>query len=233
MTKLNTQAPRSEQYDLNTVELEGIVQRIWEHGGAVFFRLAIFDKMRIDNDTFPYHCATCRLPGGMAGGQLVSLLPGDQVRVIGFLVDSPYIETLRQFLTDAKAPDFLASVPDPANWSSVQVPRISTLVETQELISTQVEKGHCYNRTTIQGVVSKVWERGGNLLARLAIYDEHTLVASPTGNHNRPRRTPHYATILFLDGKVGERPVHLEVKNRLRVIGNLTTRFYRESLKEI
>jgi hypothetical protein len=233
MTKTISPAPKAEQFDHNTVELEGIIQRIWEHGGSVFFRLAVFDQLRIDNDTHLYHGVTCRLPEGMVGNQLISLLPGDPVRVIGHLVDAPYIETMRQFLTDARAADFLDSIPDPAGWSAVKVSRVSTIVDAQDVIQTQIEKGKCHNRTTVQGVIAKVWERGGNVLARLAVYDAHTTIASQNGKLDRPRRTPHYVTILFLDGKVNERAVHLEVKNRLRVIGYLSTRFYRESLKEI
>ena len=233
MNKLKILAPDGEQFDINRVEVEGIVQSIWERSGSVFFRLVIFPELRIALETPDYRFATCRLTGGLVGDQAVSLLPGDQVRVVGLLVDAPYKETLRQFLAEARAPDFLESVPNQTSWSAVQVPRIATLVEVRELVPVQGERGGFCNHVCVQGVVAKVWERGGNLLARLAIYDEHTTATDQTGNHNRPRRIPHYATALFIEGKAGDREVHVEAKNRLRVTGYLTTRLYRESLKEI
>lgn len=152
---------------------------------------------------------------------------------MGFLVDSPYIETLQQFLASAKAKDFLASAPDQAAWQTVQVPRISTLVEILEVTAVPREQAACKNHAVVQGVVAKVWERGGNLLARLAIYDDHTSLSDQNGNHNRPRRIPHYTTILFPEGKAGSRAIQVGVKTRLRVAGSLLIRPYRESLREV
>ena len=233
MNHYSNSAPGEEQFDLNRVELEGSVQRIWERSGSIYFRLEISTQLRIDIKETTSQQMTCRLPSNVTNQQPFSLLPGDWIRVVGFLVDSPYIETLQQFLASARAKDFLSSAPDPAAWQAVQVPRISTLIEVLEVAALPLAKASSINHASVQGVVAKVWERGGNLLARLAMYDEHTHLAGQNGNHNRPRRIPHYVTLLFPEGKVGCRPVDVEAKTRLRATGSLLIRPYRESLREV
>jgi hypothetical protein len=225
--------PGAEQFDLNRVELQGSLQRIWERSGSVYFRLEISGELRIDTETLPPQHATCRLASDITGQVPFSLLPGDPVKVVGYLVDSPYKETLQQFLASARVPDFLSSTPDKGAWEAVQVPRISTLVETLEVAAPTHEHTVSPNQAVVQGVVVKVWERSGNVLARLAMYDAHTRLTGQNGNRNRPRRIPHYITVLFPEGRVGSRLIHFEPKTRLRVAGSLLIQPYRETLREI
>ena len=138
-----------EQFDLNRVELEGSVQRIWERSGSIYFRLEISMQLRIDIEPPSFQHVTCRLPSNVNNQQPFSLLSGDWIRVVGFLVDSPYIETLQQFLASAKAKDFLASAPNQEAWQAVQVPRISTLVEVLEVAALPHEQATSKNQAVI------------------------------------------------------------------------------------
>jgi hypothetical protein len=235
-TNGNTPHLPPEQFDLNQAELEGIVQKVWGREQDVFARLAVYDALQPDGSPAPPRYVTLRFPGGKAIGEedLLSLQPGDALRILGYLVDNPYTETLRQFMSDAKAPDFLENTPNPEDWLPIQIKRVSTLVETQSCNPTHVEKGRCFNRVQVQGIVSKTWESGGSLFARLAIYDRHTRILDPQpGKNGRPRRAAHYVTVVFPEGKAGERAIRLKPRNRLRVSGSLTTRFYPETLREI
>ena len=215
------------------MELLGSIQRIWERSGSVYFRLEIPSEMRIDTEVLPLQHATCRLATDLTAQLSFSLLPGDSIKVIGYLVDSPYQETLQQFLISARVPDFLSSAPDRGAWEAVQVPRISTLVEILQVSAPTHGQNLSPDQAVVQGVIVKVWERSGHVLARLAIYDAYTRLTGQNGNRNRPRRIPHYITILFPEGRVGGRPIHIEPKTRLRVAGGLLIQPYRETLREI
>jgi len=84
---------------------------------------------------------------------------------------------------------------------------------------------------TIEGVVSKIWTRQGQQYARLAVYDRNTITNGKPGKDGRPWRQAHYVSVHFVDGKVGDRPVtNLREKERVRVSGRLSERYYSETL---
>jgi hypothetical protein len=71
------------------------------------------------------------------------------------------------------------------------------------------------------GAGARVWEYGGHLFARVAVYDRHTLTTAAPDNHGRERRVPHYVTVQFLNEQVDGRGVNLKPKDRIRVSGTL------------
>lgn len=71
------------------------------------------------------------------------------------------------------------------------------------------------------GAGTRVWEYGGHLFARVAVYDRHTLTTAAPGNHGRERRVPHYVTVQFLNEQVDGRGVNLKPKDRIRISGTL------------
>jgi hypothetical protein len=77
----------------------------------------------------------------------------------------------------------------------------------------------------------QVWEYGGHLFARVAVYDRHTLTTTTPGNNGRERRVPHYVTVQFLNEQVDGRGVNLKPKDRIRVSGILGSRVYSENLR--
>ncbi|MFQ5616799.1 MAG: hypothetical protein ACE5GO_10140 [Anaerolineales bacterium] len=76
------------------------------------------------------------------------------------------------------------------------------------------------NEVEIEGIVTRIWARRLDILARLAVYDRNTEILDPDGGkHGRPKRKAHYVTVLFEGGKVANAPVTLKRKDRIRVSG--------------
>ncbi|MGD0879161.1 MAG: hypothetical protein ABSA01_13585 [Anaerolineales bacterium] len=85
-----------------------------------------------------------------------------------------------------------------------------------------------------EGPVAKQWTHSEDVYLRLAVYDQHTRVTKEKGNYGRPRRLPHYLTIVLPGGKTtGGREVVANVKDRLRVTGELHDHGYRRTLHEM
>ncbi|NIM93330.1 MAG: hypothetical protein GTO18_06425 [Anaerolineales bacterium] len=92
------------------------------------------------------------------------------------------------------------------------------------------EKFH-KNTVEIEGIVTKVWDRNGDVFARLAVYDEHAEILEPTEGGGLPRRQAHYITLQFIDGKMNDSaPVSLSAKDHVRATGYLRDAAYSEAL---
>jgi hypothetical protein len=93
------------------------------------------------------------------------------------------------------------------------------------------EKFHV-NSVDIEGIVTKVWDRNGDVFARLAIYDENAEVLEPPKKKgDLPKRQAHYVTLQFTDGKTDDGvPVSLSAKDHIRATGYLRDASYSESL---
>ncbi len=90
------------------------------------------------------------------------------------------------------------------------------------------------NRVVLEGEVAKQWTHSEDAFLRLAVYDAHTRVTKEKGNYGRPRRLPHYITLLLPGGKTtGGREVGVHPKERLRATGELHDRGYRRTLHEM
>jgi len=127
-----------EKFHVNSVEIEGIVTRVWERKGDVFARLAVYDERAeilepARNGGLPKrqaHYATLQLLGGKtADGVSVSLGDRDHVRVSGFLRDAAYSESLRDFLRKAQKPGRILDGDD-----DVRAGRVATYVVARSLV---------------------------------------------------------------------------------------------------
>ena len=226
---LTTPNPTSlppERFDANQAALAGQVTRIWARGGDVFARLEALEPAE-SPEQFPR--ITLRLPGGLVGGREVSLLKGDRLRLSGYLADLPQDEGLRDFLRRAERLDLLERHPELAGLDGRARRTLTCLVpESLE----PLENLPPLNSVRLEGVVARAWEYDGQRFARLAVYDAHTAVtAAQPGKDGRPRRIPHYLSVLFPGGQVNGRPVSVRPKDRLRVSGCLVDRPYSEDLR--
>jgi hypothetical protein len=127
-----------EKFHVNSVEIEGIVTRVWERKGDVFARLAVYDERAEILEPArcgglpkrQAHYATLQLVNGKtADGIAVSLGDRDHVRVSGFLRDAAYSESLRAFLRKAQKPGRILDGDD-----DVRVGRVATYVVARSLV---------------------------------------------------------------------------------------------------
>lgn len=89
------------------------------------------------------------------------------------------------------------------------------------------------NRVEAEGNITKLWSRSnGDILFRLAVYDEHTELLGETDAAGREKRKPHFLTVVVEDGKVGGRAVNLQKGDHVRVSGYLRDEVYFETLRE-
>ena len=93
------------------------------------------------------------------------------------------------------------------------------------------EKFHV-NSVEVEGIITRVWDREGDVFARLAIYDENAeILEPPKKKGDLPRRQAHYVTLQFADGKTDDGvPVSLSAKDHIRATGYLRDASYSESL---
>ena len=228
-----------EQFDMNSATLAGVVQKLWGHNGDVFARLRVSRRGQlVETEDARSSLINLRFANGMVGDKDLSLQPGDVVRVTGFLSHSEFDETIRNFLEAARKPDFLKNVPgeDLPAWQAIAFKRVNTMfnVETLELLDSQKPEGGTINRVVLEGPIARQWTHSEDVYLRLAVYDQHTRVTKEKGNYGRPRRLPHYLTILLPGGKTtGGREVVANVKDRLRVTGELQDHGYRRTLHEM
>ncbi len=219
-------AKRSERFDINRCIVGGLVQKIWDYEEDIFLRLAFQPG---DGEKQRY--LTVRLPQGMVNGTLVSLQPGMNIRVSGYLADSPYIETLAEFLRDARKNGLLSRLND--KFQEVHLERVGTRLDALELEFLAPDHAYHPADVQLQGIVTRLWESGVHLMARLAVYDPYTQVISGDGKRGLPRRKPHYISVRFRGGKVGNQSITLKKGVRIRLNGRLQIRFYRETLREV
>jgi len=217
----------TEQFDINRCTVGGVIQKIWDRDGDIFLRLAFQPE-----EDKPLRYLTARLPEGTVGGQMVSLQPGDKIRVFGYLADAPYTETIREFLWDARKKKLQDELGE--KFAGVRIKRVGTRLDVLELERLEKDADPTQASVSLQGVVAKTWESGTHLMARLAVYDRHTRIIGENGsNGRRPKRKPHYITVQFVDGKAGEQEISLKKKGRVRLTGDLQVRFYKETLREV
>ena len=239
----NTPSPRpkrpDEQFDMNSATLAGVVQKLWGHNGDVFARLRVSRRGQlVETEDAQSSLINLRFANGMVGDQDLSLQPSDVVCVTGYLSHSEFEETIRNFLEAARKPDFLENVPkeDLAAWQAITFKRVNTMfnVETLDLLDSKKPGVGVINRVVLEGPIAKQWTHSEDVYLRMAIYDQHTRVTKEKGNYGRPRRLPHYLTIVLPGGKTtGGREVVANVKDRLRVTGELHDHGYRRSLHEM
>jgi hypothetical protein len=224
---------------MNSATLAGVVQKLWGHNGDVFARLRVSRRGQlVETEDARSSLINLRFANGMVGDQDLSMQPGDVVRVTGFLSHSEFDETIRNFLEAARKPDFLVNVPgeDLAAWQAIAFKRVNTMfnVETLELLDNKKPEAGTINRVVLEGPIARQWTHSEDVYLRLAVYDSHTRVTKEKGNYGRPRRLPHYLTILLPGGKTtGGRQVVANVKDRLRVTGELQDHGYRRTLHEM
>lgn len=227
-----------ERFDGNHVDFTGLVTKIWARSsGDVFARIAIGEAPDEEEDKPEPRAIdarlTLRLPNGQVNGQDISLLKGDVLHVTGYLSDITQWETLRDFLLKARQTGLVDRIPELAPAIDAQVKRMVTCVipETLEVIAANPGHSPVQSTARLEGVVARVWEYGGHLFARVAVYDRHTLTTATPGNNGRERRIPHYVTVQFLNEQVDGRGVNLKPKDRIRVSGILGSRVYSENLR--
>jgi hypothetical protein len=229
-----------EQFDMNTACVAGTIQKIWGRGGDVYARLRVSlrgQAAEIDDAQSCY--LNLRFPGGSVQGQDLSLQPGDAVQTTGYLTHNEFDETIRKFIETAGKPEFLENVPpdDLPAWQATVFKRVNTMLNVESLALLE-EHGKAngqdptINRVVFEGVVAREWTHGEDRYLRLAVYDSHTPVTKEKGNYGRPRRKPHYITVLFPGGKAAGRKVTARLKDRLRVTGAVRDRGYRQTLHE-
>jgi len=241
MSKTPSPRPRrpDEQFDMNSATLAGVVQKLWGHNGDVFARLRVSRRGQlVETEDAQSSLIILRFANGMVGENDLSLQPGDAVRVAGYLSHSEFDETIRNFLEAARKPDFLENVPkeDLAAWQAITFKRVNTMfnVDTLDLLDSKKPGVGVINRVVLEGPIAKHWTHSEDVYLRMAVYDQHTRVTKEKGNYGRPRRLPHYLTIVLPGGKsTGGREVVANVKDRLRVTGELHDHGYRRTLHEM
>jgi hypothetical protein len=235
MSKQKRRSPK-ERFDLNGVVVAGTVIKLWGRGEDVFARLRVSTRGKIEEteDAFASY-VNLRFPEGEVQGNPVSLSPGVQVRIAGFLTHTSYHERILKFLDAAGAKNFLEGVPeeDLAAWRNINFLRRNAMLNVlgihwigsdAEFGKKKLAESKDNNNVSLEGIVARVWEyrhkEGVHLFARLACYDKWTPTVPGKADHfGRPRRKPHYLTVKLPDGKAGGVPVKLEKKMRVRVTG--------------
>lgn len=228
-----------EQFDLNSVTLTGVVQKLWGRSQDVYARLRVSQRGLAAEPEDAQACyVTLRFPDGNVAGAPLTLQPETLVRVCGYLTHTHVDESLRKFLEAAHAPEFLEHAPpeDLEAWRAVVFRRGSAVLNVLGLELSGGPLQAC-NQAALEGIVSRTWQYARSdrldLFARLAVYDPHTRIdESQPGNFGRPRRRPHYVNVLFPDGKVAGHELRLAEKSRLRVSGELRDQGQKVSLHE-
>ena len=227
-----------ERFDANQVEIYGKVTKIWARSsGDVYVRVMVGEPSPPQDDAPEGRACDTRLtlllPMGQVNGQDLSLRKGDLLHVRGYLGDIAQWETMRDFLLKARQPGLVDRVPELAPALGARVRRVLTcaIPESLEVLDPGEHPYTLRGSARLEGVVARIWQYGGDLFARLAVYDRHTMTTSLPGNHGRMRRVPHYLTVQFPERRVDGREVDPKQKDRLRVSGILGARVYSENLR--
>jgi hypothetical protein len=191
----------------------------------------------------------------MVAGQPISIQKGSIVKVRGYLTHREYYESLRKFLDDAHALSFYDLVPpaDLPSWQALSFQRHNGVMNVLEMMILDAQgnplerfgfeekDGHdrtSNNRASVEGLIARMWEypHGDevDLFTRLAVYDSHTPIdPKRDGNFGRARRTAHYITVRFPNGKTSTgSKVQLKLKTRIRVSGELRDKAQIVTLRE-
>jgi hypothetical protein len=236
-----------EHFDLNTVTVAGVVQKLWGHEGEVFARLRISRRdLLVETEDAHTSYVTLRFPEGCVGGSPITLQAQSIIRVGGYLCHHWIQETLRRFLETAGDQTFFEWVPadDLPAWQDVTFRRSSAILNvlylglldengltTESHGSEKDFEAGTLNRAVLEGIISgKRWscihDDGVDEYARLAAYDRYTSIDKRRpGNFGQPLRRPHYVNVNFPDGKTSNgHEVQLPPKARLRIVGHLSDR---------
>jgi len=227
-----------ERFDCNQVELVGLVTKIWARStGDIFARIIIGEDSGDEKDHPESGAVDARLtlllPSGQVNDQDISLIKGDALHITGYLNDITQWDNLGDFLLKARQTNLIERVPELAPAMDAHVKRLVTCLipESLDVLDSRIDQIIPRSNARLEGVVARVWEYGGHLFARLAVYDQHTLTTNTPGNNGRMRRTPHYVTVQFTNEQVDGRCVNLKQKDRIRVSGTLGSRVYSENLR--
>ena len=246
---------RDERFDLNMILLAGIIHSVWGSGSDVFARLGLSTRGQLveEDDQFTTY-VTLRFADGMVSGQPITIQKGSILKVRGYLTHREYSETLRKFLDDARASSFFELVPhdDLGSWRSISFPRHNGVMNVLEMMildqdgkpierlgfEEELTTSAADNRASVEGVVARLWEyphaHGVDIFMRLAVYDLHTPIdPKREGNFGRARRSAHYITVRFPNGKTASgSTVRLRAKMRVRVNGELRDKAQVVTLRE-
>lgn len=227
-----------EMFDLNAVSITGKAIGLWGRNGDVFVRLQIKPQLPLPaTDCLVNVC----ISNGMLDGNLVTLQKGDLLQVAGYVRQTNFTESIRNFLDDAGKPDFIEqNVPpdDVSAWRNIRFKRRNALVEATD-IKILAEIGKPLNTIDLEGMITETWTypRGeaADVFARVAVYDKFTLQTEKDGNWGRKRRIAHYVNILFPEGKplAADRPLRLGNRQRIRVRGELRDKWNTVSFHEL
>lgn len=127
----------------NYVRLEGLVVRSWVYSRHAYARLAVYDRYEKDlteagqDGKLPRrraHYVTVQFTDGVVDGRKVALKPRMRLRVSGRLATRVYVETLREWLNQAKLAEFIQSFENPDLLGSVRARYGQVVVEAGRLI---------------------------------------------------------------------------------------------------
>lgn len=228
-----------EQFDANFAALQGKVYRVqvWKDSSL----LAEVQPVDVNNRI------ALIFPGGQMAGEDISLMPGDDLNVKGWIRDAPYAETLQEFLVRARQKELLEKYPELGSNSGISRRRSLTCL-VPEIHAQKPSSGGSgleNNYVRVDGVITRVWRYGNHAYIRLAVYDQHTPeIPGQVGNGGRPRREPHYLSVQFTQSQVDGRliriagrgeafvPGTLRPEDRIRVTGRFILRRYQETLRD-
>lgn len=230
--------PPSEQFHANLVQVTaGRVQKIWPRGGNILVVLGLepdaHPEPALEEGETPGDESRWLLPQlvlRLAAEAPVSLFEGDRLDVTGWLDNQTYPESVRDFLVRGQHTEVLETIP--AAKLAAQVSRTVTHVIPETLTPTP-NGAAPLAQVVVEGLVARTWTFNHHRFARLAVYDEHAPVQEKAGGKRKfPRRTPHYVTVQFTDGKLGAREVTLKPNTRVRVTGTLISRIHSETFRD-
>lgn len=127
----------------NYVRLEGLVVRSWVYSRHAYARLAVYDRYEKDlsvasvDGKLPRrkaHYVTVQFTDGMVDGRAITLKPRMRMRVSGRLTTRVYVETLREWLNQARQAEFIQSFENPDVLGSVRARYGQVVVEATRLI---------------------------------------------------------------------------------------------------
>jgi hypothetical protein len=139
---------------LNSVIVEGIVARAWEHKQDKYVRLAVHHSKSpaagTGHDDLPKqqipHYVSVRFTGGHVDDRCIKLIPKrqtdvnsgialhDRLIVFGEIAESCYSQSLHAFLVDAKRLDVLNAIPDASEAANIWSSYSQTVIAAKHIV---------------------------------------------------------------------------------------------------
>jgi hypothetical protein len=224
-----------ERFDMNTVTIAGIVQRIRPFNAHHVLVHMASGENRV----------TIALPEEHD----ITMMVGERITVHGWLEDVPYDESFSAFLQRAGKSDLLEKYTELAGIRDQTIQRVLTVVTPEttqsEPVGDDVSVDDPDNAVRIEGIIVRAWAYSNNLYARLAIYDKHADSLAEDGNNGLPKRQARYVTVQFTDSRVDGRQLKIGGKasmdvipgvihrnDRVRISGSMKGRVYVESMRD-